>query len=118
MNWYVAKIVYQVVCGEGIHTPQFDEQLRLIRADEFEWAWEKAQILGRMEQCTFKNCKQQDVQWKFIDVVDVALISSVEDGAQIYAETEEPADAGEYMALTRAKAERFYSNIDLRLKVR
>jgi hypothetical protein len=36
MKWYLAKFVYQVVSGNGSHVAQFDEQLRLIRADEFE----------------------------------------------------------------------------------
>ena len=31
MKWYLAKIVYRIICGEGNHTPQFDEQLRLIK---------------------------------------------------------------------------------------
>ena len=34
MNWYLTKIVYQIICGEGNHTAQFDEQLRLIAADD------------------------------------------------------------------------------------
>jgi len=42
MKWYLAKFVYQVISGNGNHTPQFDEQMRLIRADEFAWAKEKA----------------------------------------------------------------------------
>jgi hypothetical protein len=28
MRWFVAKIVYQIICGNGNHMPQFDEQLR------------------------------------------------------------------------------------------
>jgi hypothetical protein len=35
MKWYLAKFVYQVISGNGNHSPQFDEQMRLIRADEF-----------------------------------------------------------------------------------
>lgn len=116
MNWYIAKIVYQVVCGEGNHVPQFDEQFRIIRADELEWAWEKAQVLGRREQCSFPNSRQQPVQWRFIDVVDVFQVDSVEDGAQLYSETEEPENAEEYISQTRAKAERFYGSIDLKMK--
>lgn len=113
MNWYVAKLVYQVIVGDGVHKPQFDEQLRLIRADELDWAWEKAQVLGRVEQCVFLNSRQQQVQWKFIDVVDVFQLLSTEDGAQLYGETNEPENAGEYVALTHARAERFYSNVHL-----
>ena len=36
MNWFLAKIVYRIVCGKGEHTPQFDEQLRLIGAEDEE----------------------------------------------------------------------------------
>lgn len=32
MNWYVAKLVFRITCGNGNHPPQFDEQLRLISA--------------------------------------------------------------------------------------
>jgi len=47
MNWYLAKLIFHVMSGEGTHTPQFDEQWRLIRADEVSWAYEKATVLGR-----------------------------------------------------------------------
>jgi hypothetical protein len=29
MQWYLAKLVFQIICGDGNHRPQFDEQLRL-----------------------------------------------------------------------------------------
>lgn len=41
MNWYLVKLVFQII-GEHVTKPQFDEQLRLIRADEVEWALESA----------------------------------------------------------------------------
>lgn len=106
LKWYVAKIVYQVLVGNGTHTPQFDEQYRLIRADEVSWAWEKAQVLGRLGETSFDNNTGEKVQWKYINVSDVCAISEIEDGAQIYAQTEEPFNAGEYIALTHARADR------------
>jgi len=33
MNWYLAKMVFRIICGEGNHTAQFDEQLRLISGE-------------------------------------------------------------------------------------
>ena len=50
MNWYMAKIVYQIICGEGNHKPQFDEQLRLIEAPTENEALRKAQEIGQREQ--------------------------------------------------------------------
>lgn len=107
MNWYVAKIIYQVISGNGMHTPQFDEQYRLIRADELSWAWEKAQVLGRLGQLSFENNTHETVQWKFINVADVCEISELEDGAQLYSHTEEPGDVEEYISMTHARAQRF-----------
>jgi hypothetical protein len=46
MNCYLAKIVYRIICGEGKHMPQFDEQLRLIYAEDDFHAFQKARIIG------------------------------------------------------------------------
>ena len=108
MNWYVAKLVYQVITGGGSHTPQFDEQLRLIRADELDWAWEKAQVLGRLGEFSFFNQQRQEVHWKFIDVVDVCMVQQIDDGVEIYSTTEEPENAQEYIELIHARARRVF----------
>ena len=42
MNWYIAKIVFRIITGDGDHKPQFDEQLRLINANNEEQAFEKS----------------------------------------------------------------------------
>lgn len=55
MNWYLTKLVYRIICGQGNHTPQFDEQLRLIEAGHSEEAYEKAVALGEREQDQFFN---------------------------------------------------------------
>ncbi len=46
MNWYLSKIVYRIICGQGNHTPQFDEQLRLIQAESTQEAFEKIHCPG------------------------------------------------------------------------
>jgi hypothetical protein len=32
MNWYIAKLVFNIAAEKTVHKPQFDEQLRLIAA--------------------------------------------------------------------------------------
>ena len=112
MNWYLAKIIYQIISGDGNHVPQFDEQFRIIRADELDWAWEKAQVVGRRGESIFKNDKAEDVHWKFIAVEDVSQINELEDGSQIYSRTEEPENMDEYIQLTKTRAKRLYANRD------
>ena len=63
MNWYLAKLVFRIICGDGDHTPQFDEQLRLIYAADEDEALYKAIQLGTDEQDCFANNKQQMVHW-------------------------------------------------------
>lgn len=53
MNWYLSKLVYQIICDNGSHTPQFDEQLRLIHAEDDLHAFQKARLLGEREQDLF-----------------------------------------------------------------
>ncbi len=47
MKWYLAKLVFRIICGEGEHTAQFDEQLRLIKANNKEEAFHKAKRVGK-----------------------------------------------------------------------
>ncbi|MFM8743266.1 MAG: DUF4288 domain-containing protein, partial [Cytophagales bacterium] len=89
MNWYLAKMVYQIISGSGNHTPQFDEQLRLIRADEYAWAREKASIVGRLLEQHLQNTKDEKVIWRFVEVTELIQLPSLEDGDEIYSTTQE-----------------------------
>jgi hypothetical protein len=110
MNWYLAKLVFQIVCGDGDHLPQFDEQLRLIRADSKEDAFRKARSVGGNEQETFRNRKDQLVQWQFINVSELYRLSELIDGAELYSRIEEKENAEAYIYTVNQKAENlFYS---------
>jgi hypothetical protein len=110
MNWYLAKIAFQIICGEGHHQPQFDEQLRLITAEDEEEALGKARSIGMREQETFLNQHHKLVQWKFIDVSELYKMSDLIDGAELYSRIEEPTSATTYIELIHRKAEHIASN--------
>ena len=104
MSWYIAKIVYRIVCGNGEHTPQYEEQLRLIEASSKTEAFEKALQMGAKEEVQFLNQQQKMVQWKFIDVSDLYLLHEVADGTEIYSRIEEKDDAEIFEVFVHAKA--------------
>ena len=106
MNWYLAKIVFRIICGDGDHTPQFDEQLRLISASSKEEAFKKAQRTGEKEEETFYNRRQQLVQWQFINVSEIYKISELIDGAELYSRIEERDNADAYVHVVNQKAEK------------
>lgn len=104
MNWYIAKIVFRIICGDGNHTAQFDEQLRLIKADKKEEALLKAQLLGSREEEAFFNSSQQLVRWQFINVSELYRISDIADGAELYSRVEEKDNGESYEMLVHEKA--------------
>lgn len=110
MNWYLAKLAFQIICGEGHHHPQFDEQLRLIAAEDEEEALLKARTIGTKEQETFLNQHQKLVQWKFIDVSELYKMSALIDGAELYSRIEEPDNADTYIELIQRKAKHIASH--------
>ncbi len=106
MNWYLVKLIFLVRSGAGTHTPQFDEQWRLIRADEVAWAHEKATVLGRLEEAHILNDYAQTVEWKFIEVMDIQKITSMEDGDQLFSATQEPIDADAYIEEVKLRSKK------------
>jgi hypothetical protein len=104
MNWYLTKIVYQIICGDGNHAAQFDEQLRLIAAGDAQEAFKKASHIGIMEQENFLNDKNIPVKWKFINVCELHKLSELIDGAELYSRIQEADDADQFIEITHRKA--------------
>ena len=102
MNWYLAKLIFRIVCGDGNHTPQFDEQLRLISAENNEQALMKAQMLGENEGDD--NSSYKIVKWRFINIAELYRITELIDGAELYSRVQETDDADAYMELVNTRA--------------
>ncbi len=109
MKNYLAKMVFQIICGEGHHTPQFDEQLRLLYANDVNDAVLKAERLGLASEEIFYNQQQQLVQWKFVDVYEIYEVSGA-DGAEICSHIVESDDAANYCKLIKDKARHLRRN--------
>ena len=104
MKWYLAKLVYRIICGDGNHTPQFDEQLRLIAAEDDLHAFQKARLFGHREQDNFLNAADKPVHWKFVDVAEMQELNDLSDGVEVYSRISEEEDADIYTKLTLLRA--------------
>ena len=104
MNWYLAKIVYQIICGDGDHTAQFDEQLRLISAVDKLQAFYKARRIGKDEEDNFLNHLNKPVVWKFIDVAEIYSLDKLVDGAEMCSKISEEDDADVYIRTIKVRA--------------
>src|SRR5688572_7277484 len=98
MKWYVTKLVFQIICGTGNHTAQFDEQLCLIEAANEDEALIKATDLGIGKEETFYNHRQELVQWKFINVSELYQLT-LTDGVEVHSRINEVDDDFAYTNL-------------------
>ena len=83
MNWYIAKIIFGI-SAERRDLNQFDEQFRLIQADNQEEAFLKARMIGLSEEDSFLNDNNKMVKWEFINVEELLPIRQLEDGVEVY----------------------------------
>ena len=109
MNWYMAKFVFRIICGDGQHAAQFDEQLRLIEAESQREAFEKAATMGRNEEESFYNRKNQLVQWQFVNISEIYLLNDLTDGIELYSRIEEKDNAEPYIYTVNQKAQNLFN---------
>lgn len=109
MNWYITKVVFAISREDNQAKQQFDEQLRLIAAENQEEAFIKARTIGLNEEDCFYNDKNKKVNWEFINVSEVTPLSTLEDGTEIYSRIHETTEGHEYIHIVHQKA------IDIRM---
>ncbi|OAQ41644.1 hypothetical protein A5893_00600 [Pedobacter psychrophilus] len=103
MNWFVAKMIFQIEGSESSY-PQFDEQLRLIDAINEELALEMAHQLGYIYQDELKSNKQTTVKWKFVAVTELEHLGNLEHGKEIHYHIVEPDNLENYLCFIDEKA--------------
>ncbi len=105
MNWYIAKVVFQIV-GEGMTKPQFDEHIRLIEANGFEEALLKARMLGLREEEIVINKQHGPFKWEFVNVAELVLVKEIKDGIELYSQVREMEEAAPYINYVHNQAAR------------
>ncbi|WP_276363195.1 DUF4288 domain-containing protein [Daejeonella sp. H1SJ63] len=104
MNWYVAKLIFRITCGNGNHLPQFDEQLRLISAKNEQEALAKARKMISEEQSILENRDDKAFRWNFINMTELYQLDELKDGSEIYCNILEVNDADQYIEMSHQKA--------------
>ncbi|MBL7857910.1 MAG: DUF4288 domain-containing protein [Cyclobacteriaceae bacterium] len=112
MNWYITKIVFGIH-AENQTQQQFDEQLRLVCAENQEEAFLKSRIIGLGEEDAFFNDKNHLVKWEFINVAEVIPLQKLEDGVELYSRIHELKEAKTYITFIhqRARSLRLHSEM-------
>ena len=100
MNWYLVKLVYRFSYNKNEYPVQFNEQLRLICAEDALHAFHKARLIGERE-ATGANIP---AAWKFIDVTEIHPVNEIADGAEVWSCINNEADADMYIRSTQQKS--------------
>jgi len=109
MKHYLAKLVFQIVNNSNIN--QFDEQLRLIEADSYPEAVEKATLIGESEDDVFLSSDNNKVRWKFIALSDLYYLENLEHGLEIHSSIIEQDRADNYIKVLRLKHKELTGNL-------
>ncbi|MEP2669517.1 MAG: DUF4288 domain-containing protein [Cyclobacteriaceae bacterium] len=104
MNWYIAKVAFNIVSGSGDHTPQFDEQYRLIKGESMEEAYLKAEHIGLNEEEVMLNQKNELVKWDFVGVSELYPVNELRDGMELFSSVNEIDDRASYIEMIKMKA--------------
>jgi len=84
---YLAKLVFSISAkNNGFH---YDDQLRVIFANNLNEALLKAKILGIKEEDSFVSESLTSVSWKFVDVMEIKALTDLKDGMELYSHTRE-----------------------------
>jgi hypothetical protein len=76
----------------------------LIYANTKQEALRKGFAIGKKEEETFYNQKQQLVNWRFINVSELHSLSPLTDGAEVFSQINEVDGANAYCSFVHTKA--------------
>ena len=89
---FIANILFSISC-EGIFTEQYEEQLRLLFASDFDEAVNAAKLIAAGEECDFKDRHERTITWKYIAVKDVVKVN-LDQGALLHSSIKETEPVG------------------------
>lgn len=114
MSWFLTKLVFRIVCGDGSHKAQFDEQLRLIQANHPEEALEKARSFAEAEKLN-TNIFGTHIKWQFVNITELYRLQNFIDGAELYSQIREEENAELFVEQIHKKALHTQINLQNRL---
>lgn len=94
---FLAKLVFNIVTLRGNNRMQFEEQLRLVEAEDLEEAFLKARALGIGQEEIIERDGSPATKWEFIDVADLILVPALSNGSEIYSQIHEMKESREYI---------------------
>jgi hypothetical protein len=103
MNHYTVKLIFRIICGEGKHAVQFDEQFRLIEAHDESEAIQRATLFAMKQEEDNPQTGKYPVKWEFVGVTEVSRLPELKNGSELYSSVKEVDDEKEYMQIIKER---------------
>jgi hypothetical protein len=85
-GWFSTKLRF-VILVEPTGGDTLNDRVFLLRAADFDAAFDRATGIGRASQKEYRNAEGRRVQWKFIEVISLDVIQSEDlEGQEVYSE--------------------------------
>ena len=89
---FIVNLVFGISC-EGVFTDQYEEQLRLVFAENEQAAIDTAKQLATEITCDFTDREGRTIGWKFIAVKDIMPVE-LNNGSLIHSSIKETEPIG------------------------
>jgi hypothetical protein len=103
MKTYIAKLIFNINIDQGLDISNFDEQVRIVKAECISEAIEKAKSIGKAEESSFISPKQHLIKWEFISVIEIYEIEKMNEGQQLYSHSIHKKDANNFIQYAKEK---------------
>lgn len=114
MAYYLATLVFHIELKPNSGMDQFDEQFRLIIAQDETGALIKAEEMGLAEEETFENENSQIVNWLFLGTTRLIHLSRLVDGDLVFSNHREIEKSNGFGLLQKNLAENLLKRTILR----
>jgi|GEM_PF-2249869 len=103
MRWFITKLVFNIA-DSGAVERQFEEQWRMVAAEDRKHAFKKALDLGAKEAEEIIRDDGSAVKWEFIAVTDMIEFNPDSDGAEVHSSIASPEEPENYLRFVQQKA--------------
>ncbi len=88
MKSYTAQIIYRIEC-EGVSTEQYEEQWRLVYANDDQTALDEAKKAGMLDEGTFIDRHGRNINWRMLAVKHLQPVE-LKNGGLLFSMVHEP----------------------------
>lgn len=82
MNAYTAQLIFKITCSD-VPSEQYEEQWRLVFANDERKAIDEARNVAKNEEATFVDRHGRTINWQFIAVKELQKVE-LENGVQLF----------------------------------